>query len=171
MNRVLYNDDSIADKLTNTTDLASSDHLAGAKSIIVGMGRGKKGHLIHISGTGVLNDASTGFGNPTTKVYDDVRDIEEITSLPLTALHRDVDDAVITTGKQLGVPTAIICPPLIHGLGTGPLKKRSIQIPYLTEAIVQRGTGFTVGDGNNLWDRKCRRREAVREMTTNFQSR
>lgn len=111
------------------------------------------GKLIHISGTGVLNDASTGFGNPAPKVYDDVKDIVEITSLPESALHRNVDDAVLTGGVQNKVPTAIICPPLIYGVGEGPIKKRSIQIPYLSETILKRGRAFTVGDGKNIWDR------------------
>lgn len=122
------------------------------------MARGKKGRFIHISGTGVLNDMSKGPGNPTPKVYDDIKDVLEITSLPMTALHRDVDAAVIAAGKEYDIPTAIVCPPMIHGVGSGPGKKRSIQIPYLMEAIVGRGKAFTVEEGNNIWDRKflCR---------------
>lgn len=83
---------------------------------MAGLAQGK-GRLIHISGTGILNDFSNGFGNPTTKVYDDVADIKEITSLPETALHRDVDEVVITSGIEHKVPTAIVCPPMIYGLG------------------------------------------------------
>jgi nucleoside-diphosphate-sugar epimerase len=109
--------------------------------------------LIHISGTGILNDFSNGFGNPTAKVYDDLGDIKEITSLPETALHRDVDEVVITSGIEHKVPTAIFCPPMIYGIGQGPLKKRSIQVPNLIEAILKRGRAFTVGEGKNIWDR------------------
>ena len=109
--------------------------------------------MIHISGTGILAEFSpSGPGYPVTKVYSDIANIKEITSLPMTALHRNVDDAVLTGGKSAGVPTAIICPPLIHGVGKGPVKKRSIQIPWLTEAILKRGKGFTVGPGENWWD-------------------
>ncbi|KAJ5735851.1 uncharacterized protein N7483_000976 [Penicillium malachiteum] len=131
--------------------LASSDHIPVVKSAIAGLATGG-GKLIHISGTGVLNDMSTGAGNPTPKVYDDIKDLKEITSLPDSAFHRDVDDAVLTTGAQSNVPTAIICPPLIYGVGQGPLKKRSMQIPFLSEAILKRGRGFTVGEGKNIWD-------------------
>ncbi|RLL99782.1 hypothetical protein CFD26_106916 [Aspergillus turcosus] len=149
-------DDEILAKEGSKADvvlhLASSDHLASPKSIMTGMATGKKGRFIHISGTGVLNDASTGFGNVAPKVYDDIKDVQEIINLPMTALHRDVDNAVITCGKEYGVPTAILCPPMIHGVGTGPGKKRSIQVPFLIEAIVQRGRAFTVGEGNNRWD-------------------
>jgi hypothetical protein len=122
------------------------------KSAIAGLATGG-GKLIHISGTGVLNDMSTGPGNPSPRAYDDVEDLEDITSLPETAFHRDVDDAVLTGGSLHGVGTAIICPPLIYGVGQGPIKKRSMQIPFLSEAILKRGRGFTVGAGKNIWDR------------------
>ncbi|KAJ5352699.1 hypothetical protein N7452_001673 [Penicillium brevicompactum] len=131
--------------------LASSDHVPVVRSAIAGLATGG-GKLIHISGTGVLNDMSTGPGNPAPRVYDDVKDIAQITSLPETAFHRDVDDAVLTGGVKHGVPTAIICPPLIYGVGQGPIKKRSMQIPFLSEAILKRGRGFTVGEGKNIWD-------------------
>lgn len=97
---------------------------------------------------------STGPGNPTETVYDDVKDIDTIINLPADALHRDVDNAVITGGLGKNVPTAIVCPPTIYGVGEGPIKKRSMQIPFLSEAILKRGKGFTVGKGNNLWDCK-----------------
>lgn len=125
--------------------------------MISGMSSGKKGRFIQISGTGVLHDASTGLGNVAPKVYDDIKDIQEIITLPMTALHREVDNSVITCGKEYGVPTAILCPPMIHGVGTGPGKRRSIQVPFLIEGIVQRGRAFTVGEGNNRWDRKYRK--------------
>ncbi|KAJ5548489.1 hypothetical protein N7513_005723 [Penicillium frequentans] len=131
--------------------LASSDHIPVVTSAIAGLATGG-GKLIHISGTGVLNDMSTGPGNPARKVYDDVEDIKEITSLPETALHRDVDDAVLAGGSLHGVDTAIICPPIIYGVGQGPIKKRSMQVPFLSEAILKRGRGFTVGEGKNIWD-------------------
>jgi nucleoside-diphosphate-sugar epimerase len=132
-------------------ELASSDHIPVINSVISGLAI-SGGKLIHISGTGVLNDTSTGFGEPAPKVYDDIEDIKEITSLPESALHRNVDDAVITGGVKNDVPTAIICPPLIYGVGEGPIKTRSIQIPYLSEAILKRGRAFTVGKGRNIWD-------------------
>ncbi|PYH38802.1 2-deoxyglucose-6-phosphate phosphatase [Aspergillus neoniger CBS 115656] len=132
---------------------ASSDHVPAVNSLLAGLASGTgRGRYIHISGTGVLNDMSTGPGNPTSKIYDDVKDIHEIINLPAEALHRNVDDAVITGGMRLNVPTAIICPPTIYGVGEGPIKKRSMQVPFLTEAILNRGKGFTVGKGENLWD-------------------
>lgn len=124
------------------------------------MGKGKKGHYLHTSGTGMLNDVSNGLGNPSDKIYSDVKDVKEITSFDLSHIHRDVDAAVIAAGKQFGVPTAIVSPDTIHGVGSGPIKKRSIQIPFLTEAILKRGKAFTVLAGKNIWDSKSKSMEA-----------
>jgi hypothetical protein len=93
-------------------------------------------------------------GQPSDKVYHDIADLVEITSLPLENLHRDVDVAVLAGHERFKVPTAIVSPPMIHGVGKGPIKTRSIQIPFLVEAILKRGKGFQVLEGQNIWDRK-----------------
>lgn len=92
-------------------------------------------------------------GQPSEKVYSDISDLPEITSFPLeNHVHRDVDKAILEAQKQFSVPTAILSPPLIHGVGKGPIKTRSIQIPFLAEAILKRGKGFQVLEGENIWD-------------------
>ena len=79
----------------------------------------------------------------------------EITSFPVEGhVHRDVDLAILEAQKRLHVPTAIVSPPLIHGIGKGPIKTRSIQIPALAEATLKRGKGFKILEGQNIWDRK-----------------
>jgi nucleoside-diphosphate-sugar epimerase len=67
-------------------------------------------------------------------------------------LHRDVDNAVLSTGSQYSVPTAILCAPTILGVGHGPVKKRSIQVPIYVEAVIKNGRAFVLGDGQNIWD-------------------
>ena len=62
----------------------------------------------------------------------------------------------MAANKQSSVPTAILSPPTIHGIGKGPIKTRSIQVPFLAEAILKRGKAFQVLDGQNFWDRKFR---------------
>lgn len=48
-------------------------------------------------------------GQPGDKIYRDTDDIETITSWDMPGNpHREVDDAVMTDGKALNVPTAII---------------------------------------------------------------
>jgi len=92
-------------------------------------------------------------GQPSTKVYSDIADLQEITSFPIeNHVHRDVDMALLEAQKRFSVPTAIVSPPMIHGVGQGPLKQRSIQVPFLIEAILKRGKGFQVLDGENIWD-------------------
>jgi hypothetical protein len=77
----------------------------------------------------------------------------EITSFPIeNHFHRDVDIAVLEGNKKFNVPTAIVSPPLLHGIGKGPIKTRSIQIPFLTDAVLKRGKGFQVLEGQNIWN-------------------
>lgn len=81
--------------------------------------------------------------------------MEEITSFPVEGhVHRDTEIAILEEHKRLHVPTAIISPPMIHGVGNGPIKTRSIQIPFLIEAILKRGKAFQILEGQNIWDRK-----------------
>lgn len=91
-------------------------------------------------------------GHATDKIFSDIADIEAITSLPMEAPHRSTDNAVISRGLAAGVPTAILCPPTIVGVGKGPVKKRSIQVPWMTEAILKRGKTFSIGPAENWWD-------------------
>lgn len=135
-------------------ELASSDHTPAVKALIEGLSQGKKGHYIHISGTGILHDVSGGFGNPSHKIYDDIADILEITSFDTTHVHRDTDAAVIALGGELRIPTAIVAPCVIYGVGRGPINNRSVQVPVLVEETLKRGRPFAVGAGNNIWDRK-----------------
>lgn len=133
--------------------MASSDHTLAAKALIEGLSQGKKGHYIHISGTGILFDVSNGYGNPSSKIYHDVADILEITSFDSTHIHRDTDAAVIASGEELSIPTAIVTPCVIYGVGKGPTNKRSVQVPVLVAETIKRGRPFAVGAGNNIWDR------------------
>jgi hypothetical protein len=137
-------------------DLASADHIAGALSLIKGisMGINKNAALIHISGTGIMTDMSTGPGNAAAKVYRDTSpsDIREIMSFDESHIHRDVEAAIVAAAAQYGVKTAMISPPMIHGVGNGPVKKRSIQVPILIENILKRGKAFQVLEGENIWN-------------------
>ncbi|CAG8953949.1 hypothetical protein HYFRA_00010910 [Hymenoscyphus fraxineus] len=135
--------------------LASSDHVKGALAVVEGasLKKPEPGHVIHISGTGMLHEVPNGFGQPSDKVYHDIVDLAEVTSLPEEGhIHRGADKAVLEAHKQFSVPTAIICPPLIHGISKGPIRVNSIQIPMLTAAIVKRERGFQVEKGENFWD-------------------
>lgn len=101
----------------------------------------------------MLHDVPNGYGQPSDKIYHDIADLADLISLTEEGhIHRDVEGAVFSAQKKFGVPTAIISPPLIHGIGKGPIKVNSAQIPMLTAAILKRGKGFVIGDGLNNWD-------------------
>lgn len=133
-------------------ETASADHIAAGQSIISGMAQGKKGRYIHVSGSGILHDVTNGFGNASSKIYHDTRDLAAITSFDSSHVHADIDASVTAAGLEHGIPTAIVSPVTIYGVGRGPIKNRSLQIPFLTEAIIKRGKAFTVLEGNNIWD-------------------
>lgn len=141
-------------------ELASADHAVGAAALINGIKRrpatSRPGYYIHTSGTGILGDARAhGYGGPSDKVYDDVADIKEITSFPLTRWHREIDIVVLASSEGPGgdkVRTAIVCPCNIYGTGEGPVRTRSVQIPYLSNASLRHGKAFTVNQGENIWN-------------------
>ncbi|MCJ1308035.1 hypothetical protein MMC25_001685 [Agyrium rufum] len=165
--RCVYGDLDSADLITEEAKkadvvlhFAHADHEASANAIIKGLSEhapDHPGYLIHTSGTGILlvNDLDRGvFGEPSDKVYDDWENIEEVTSLPDNAPHRNVDKIVLAAAKSHGdrVKTAIVCPPLIYGQGRGPGNQRSQQLPDLTKATLENKKGFHVGPGKHLWN-------------------
>ena len=135
-------------------DLASSDHIPGATALVEGAAEGRRGGcIIQISGTGILLDASTGYGNLSEKIYNDMneKDIAEIQSFGRDHIHRDTEEAFLLASKDKNVRSAIVCPPLIYGTGKGPVKKTSVQIPTLIDLSLKRGKAFQILEGQNVW--------------------
>jgi hypothetical protein len=132
-----------------------SDHEPSLNAIIAGLLRKEKpGYLLHLSGTGIVSDWNDetylGYQNP--KIWNDVSSLEEIRSLPPTALHRNTETilhkAVTEHGDKIHV--AIMCPPDIYGRGKGLVKKHSALIPmYIKEIQNLGGKPFYYGDGSN----------------------
>ncbi|KAI6914375.1 NAD(P)-binding protein [Hortaea werneckii] len=93
------------------------------------------------------------YGEALDKVYDDLENVSEVTSLPDFAPHRNVDKIVLQAGTehQDRVKTAIVCPPTIYGPGRGPGNKRSHQVPELARSTLERGAGIKVGAGKTFW--------------------
>jgi hypothetical protein len=147
---------SQADIVVHTADC---DHEASAHAIVAGLGQkkdGEKGYLIHTSGTGILCFADyerKSYGVKNEKVFDDWEGVEEVTSIPDLALHRNVDKIILAASKQHPgkITTAIVCPPCIYGPGRGPDNQRSVQVYLMASAILKRGKGFQVEEGRNIW--------------------
>ncbi|OCL13479.1 NAD dependent epimerase/dehydratase family protein [Glonium stellatum] len=138
---------------------ANADHEAGVTALVAGLAKrqdASPGYLIHTSGTGILSvaDAERGsYGIRAEKVYDDWDGVGEVTSLPDTAVHRNVDKVVLAAGTEQSarIRTAIVCPPTIYGPGRGPDNQRSMQAYEMAKATLKRGKGFQVEGGQNLW--------------------
>lgn len=82
-------------------------------------------------------------------MYNDWDSVNEVTSLPDSAAHRNVDKVFLGAGESKLVKRAIVCPPSIYGVGRGPGNKRSQQLYNLTRIILTDGEGKRVVKGEN----------------------
>ncbi|KAI0360218.1 NAD-P-binding protein [Trametes cingulata] len=152
--------ESLAENAHVVFHCADADDEPAAKAILSGL---RKRHaklgdlpiLIHTSGTGVLTDDARG-EYATETVYSDLN-VEQIKSIPPTALHRNVDLAIMEADAQGYVRAHIILPSTIYGIAQGALfdagvsNPHSIQIPYLIKASLDRKRAGVVGPGKALW--------------------
>ena len=151
--------------LLESTDAAdASDHEGAAKAIAAGLAKGhsksRPGYWLHTGGTGILTytdskDNFAGLGTWTDKEYNDLSGIEELTTLPDEAFHRNVDKIVLETGIQHdanGVKTIIVCPPTIYGKGRGPVSTRGRQTYELAHLILTKQYIPIVGAGKSRWN-------------------
>jgi nucleoside-diphosphate-sugar epimerase len=146
------------DKSADTAD--SSDNVPGAKAIAKGLAAGHSaanpGYWIHLSGTSILTwyDAENGrFGEaplPEQK-YDDLEGVQRLLELPDVAHHRNVDK-IVQAANSDAVKIAIICPPTIYGTGSGTVSTRSMQVPDMARATLEKGFGPIAGPGLTEWD-------------------
>jgi nucleoside-diphosphate-sugar epimerase len=101
-----------------------------------------------------MDDAKGMHGNHIT--YDDT-DIAQLKSIPETAIHRNVDLAVLAADKEGYVRSYLIYPSIIYGLATGPIfdaklaNPHSVMVPVLVKAAIDRGRSGMVGNGKNVW--------------------
>ncbi|KAL8286192.1 hypothetical protein RQP46_004680 [Phenoliferia psychrophenolica] len=136
---------------------ATADDQPSVKSVLKGLAQRPASRTpavyIHTSGTGLIADEGKGL-HATDHIFSDKRP-EEIDALPDTAYHRDVDLLIKNAvyGKQVGsARVAIILPPLIYGIGTGPLNRLTIQIPtWVRESIKAKAVTIT-GEGKSIWN-------------------
>ncbi|CAI6333471.1 unnamed protein product [Periconia digitata] len=136
---------------------ANAGNLEAVNALIAGLAQKKTpGYLIHTSGTGTLGTPdflNNTLGSHSDKMYDDWDGIGEVASTPESWGARKVEKAILTaSSKNPGnIFTAIVAPPLIYGEGRGPDNQRSIQVPNMVKATLERGKGFYLGEGKNVW--------------------
>ena len=137
-----------------TINTSSSDDLPSVEAILSGVrqrvAQGLPTTFIHTSGGGVLLDEAKGrYKNDTVYSDDDPAGID---ALPPTALHRNVDLAIVQAARELG-PKAnivIIIPPVIYGFN--PAHKRlTIAFPTLIRFALKHGFSARVNAGRNVW--------------------
>lgn len=78
---------------------------------------------MHTGGTGILtweDSENQRLGEYSTKEYNDWAGVAELTNLPDSAFHRNVDKVVLAAGRDHGdvLKTALLCPPTIYGMGS-----------------------------------------------------
>lgn len=136
--------------------LAATGHVESSTAISKGLtspARSSAKYWIQISGATLLaaNEIAEGtFGQKTTKVYDDMKDIDEIHSI-ITRNPKRVVDNLIVTQDPSKVKAALIIGPHIYGGGRGPLNNRSVQAPEITRATFELNEGFRLNAGKNNW--------------------
>ncbi|EXJ61499.1 uncharacterized protein A1O5_11815 [Cladophialophora psammophila CBS 110553] len=156
---VLREESAKADIVLHTAD--ASDHEGAAKAIAAGLAEGhtpaNPGFWLHTGGTGILtyeDSKNNLLGEWSTKEYNDLSGVDELTHLPDDAFHRKVDKIVLEAGSKYAdrVKTALVCPPTIYGNGRGPISRRSRQVYELTKLILQKGYTPIVGSGKARWN-------------------
>ena len=81
-------------------------------------------------------------------VWDDIRDIGQIRSLPDTTVHV-ITDKIVSTANSKFVNTAVVSPPLIVGLSPSPIHPTPLTFPDIFHVIKSVRAGFIVAKGAN----------------------
>ncbi|ATZ45889.1 hypothetical protein BCIN_01g05880 [Botrytis cinerea B05.10] len=138
---------------------ATADDLPSVRAVIKGIkersNKSSKIIYIHTSGAGVISkDARISKCDLFTDLDPEGIDQRVSDSAP----HRNVDlfirDELANahSERENNASVAILLPPIIYGLGTGPFNKFSISVPALYRATIKQGTGISVGEGSNQCD-------------------
>ncbi|KJK74486.1 hypothetical protein H634G_10183 [Metarhizium anisopliae BRIP 53293] len=139
--------------------LAATGHLNSVKAIHQGLSKrtNSPAYWIQVSGASALAAeelASPSFvpGSASETVFNDYHDVADVQSIIRKHPARAVDNYILdNVSTDTNIRTALVFPPIIYGLGEGPLNQRSIQIPSLASATIKLGHGIRVGSGENRW--------------------
>ncbi|KAK4663574.1 hypothetical protein QC763_609630 [Podospora pseudopauciseta] len=110
--------------------------------------------LIRLSGTGAIADwaDSSYYGEKNPRVWNDIHDIGQLTSLPDTALHRNIEKIVQKAAVDHGdrLKCAIICSGEVYGPGKGPGRAQSQLVPLFCDEIINntKRAFYTQSGGN-----------------------
>jgi nucleoside-diphosphate-sugar epimerase len=135
--------------------LADADHNAGTDALITALAsaKAKKKFYIHLSGAANLLDLTLAPGLPAPRSWTDTTDLPTISTFPHTQIHAAIEQRITAFGVSnaaQGLRVAIVSPPGVVGIGTGPLKKGASS--YVAR-VLERKRAFVVGEGSNVFDR------------------
>ncbi|EGG19969.1 hypothetical protein DFA_07080 [Cavenderia fasciculata] len=135
---------------------ADADHLPSVKAMLKGSSsrhqdKNSPSVFIQTSGTGLLTWQDCFYTQP----YDDNNYDDIHKRISITAPHRNVDQWIFDHCPSTnGLMTAIIAPSTIYGIGSGPIKKNSVQVMILAlAAVARRKAGYVNPEGYKAqWD-------------------
>jgi nucleoside-diphosphate-sugar epimerase len=91
------------------------------------------------------------YGEPSDQIIDDLDNAADLRDIIRAYKDRRVVDNYILDLGSSGPKTAIIFPPIIFGIGKGPVKQRSVQVPSLARATLLQRVSLYLGRGLSRW--------------------
>ncbi|KAF6793721.1 nad dependent epimerase dehydratase family protein [Colletotrichum sojae] len=140
----------------------SGFHPPSAEALVRGLSKrkaqtGGNVWMIHTSGCSNIADKPiTGVARPDTE-YEDAHS-ESVLAFEEAENRRDwypqraAELLVLRTAEDLGVGAASIQAPCIFGTGEGLFQRAGLMIPIMMSFVLERGYGFTCGDGTGVID-------------------
>lgn len=136
--------------------LASTRHEVSSRAIIKGLesaDRKAPGYWIQIGGASMFAGPQIkagAYGEADSKVYDDLKDAEEIRQVIVSSPARIIDNLIISQDSSK-LKSALVVGPLIYGKGSGPGNTRTIQGPAIADYALRKGQPFQIGKGESVW--------------------
>lgn len=129
-------------------DAADSDN-DNAVQILLDALAGSDKIFIHTSGSSIVSDRAA--GGKSDDVYNESIYDADSKFVPEAGKQARVDiDKHILQAADRSIRTAVICPCLIYGNGSG-IKPESQQIPAMVTEAITSGKAKWIGAGENLW--------------------
>jgi len=137
-----------ADKADIVINAADSDNQKVVETLLGALKDSDK-LFIHTSGSSIVSDRAN--GQKSGKKYDEsIYDRNSYFCPDPLKESRFAIDKMILQAAQNNLRTAVICPCLIYGKGSG-LKSESQQIPNLVNEAIESGIAKCIGRGENVW--------------------
>ncbi|CAE6437456.1 unnamed protein product [Rhizoctonia solani] len=133
-----------------TFQVSNLDDLGLTQAIVTGLKlykkkTGKRALYFHATGTGTYMDESSGELKECYDIWDDTDKHRLRTAVSIDAPHRIVDMEAIKAHEENTADVYIICPPTIYGVGIGPVRRTSVQIPHIMRVFLNNKEAAFVG--------------------------